>query len=223
MLDITKVMAQVRAKITDTDLLKAVGADLSDIERGYINLQEAKSSVDTESKNRKLEIREDLKPKIDTMETEIAKLKKDNETLKNDTSSEALKTENTELKTFKETVLTDRRTSFVKSFSEIAKSEKFGKVVAEFKLPEHKTEDGKKFDYSTLKFDDMSEDDMNSNVTSLERLNRIEYFGVADPKVDAHGVRTSKVLPTSLQDQIDGAKTEEDLDKIEEQMNEEKA
>ena len=73
--NITESMSEIRGKITDTDLLKEVGSILADVERNFINLQDAKKSVDTESKTRKLEIREDLKPKIEEQDNDIKKLK----------------------------------------------------------------------------------------------------------------------------------------------------
>ena len=91
-MDITKTMSGLRDKVTDAEVLKVIGSDLADIERNFINLQEAKKSVDTESKNRKIEIRDVLKPKIETLEDEKLTLEKEVTTLKEDNSSEALKT-----------------------------------------------------------------------------------------------------------------------------------
>jgi len=209
--NITTSMSQVRDAVTDTELLKAVGPILADIERNYINLQDAKKTVDTESKNRKIEIRDVLKPRIEELEGVESTLKTQVETLKNDNSSESLKKENATLLSFKNQVLTAKRDSFVNRFKQIAVHDKFGKVLPELKLPDHTVEKDKKFDYTALDFSKMSEEDMDANVTALERLDRLEYFGEVKKTVDTDGKTSTKVTSDAFKEKVKKAKTIEEI------------
>lgn len=214
--NITTSMSQARDAVKDTDILKEVGPILADIERNFINLRDAKKTVDTESKGRKLEIRDTLKPRIVELEDDAILLQKKYDDLKNDSSSETLKTENKELQSFKSEVLTQRRTSFIGRFTKVAEHDKFEKVTDDFVLPEHTIEKDKKFDYSTLDFKDVSEDDMDKNVKMLNHLDKIEYFGEVVKTVDTDGDTTKKSSNT-FDKKVKGAKTMKDLETIQEE------
>lgn len=220
--NITTSMSQVRDAVTDTDILKAVSPILADVERNFINLQDAKKTVDSESKGRKLEIRDDLKPKIEKFEDEAIKLQKQIDDLKDDNNSETLKTENKELLGFKTKVLTDRRISFVDGFVKIAGDEKFIKVKGEFILPKQDG-DEKDIDYTKIDFKDISEEDMDKNVTALDRLTRIEYFGTPEKTLDtAGGTHTKTQTADAMAKEIEKAKTHEDIIQIQKKYGVEK-
>ncbi len=173
---IKELLDQVRSQIGDEAVTK-VNSILKQIESGVTDLQEDISRVNSESKERKIKIRE-LESKISDKETELEDLKK-----KADTS--ALEQELKVLREFKTNTLKSQRDSFASKLQTISKHPNFEKVKGFFELPEP-DKDG---NYDLSKLED---GDLETNITELSKFETAGLFGkIEKPNVDGNP-RTEK-------------------------------
>lgn len=133
---------------------------LKEIEAEYNDVVDSLKAVNSESKARKLKLRE-LETEKEEWETKLTELQQ-----KSDTSH--LETELQELREYKKKVFTDNRNSFVDRFGKIVNHPNFEKAKTKFHLPE---KDGDKFNWEKLE-----EDKMVENINKLKELDELEYF-----------------------------------------------
>lgn len=187
MIDIKKVMEQVRSKVGD-EVVAELNPLLKEIETAVNDLQDTISSVNKESKDRKLKIR-DLESKLEDYEGKV-------------TQFDELNNELESLKGYKSERLNEDKKSFQEAFNKVKDHPKFDKVKDLFKSIPEPDKDG------VFSFDEIDENVLVHNVEKLRELNRIEYFQ-ADDKRNPDGKTTPGNL--SLKDRIESAKSLQEL------------
>ncbi len=159
-MNIKELLDQLRSQIGGEAAAKAESA-LKNIERGVLDLQEDISRVNTESKERKIKIRE-LESQLSEKDVEIEGLKK-----KTDTSE--VEKEVASLKEFKSRTLKAQRDSFASKLETISKHPNFEKVKPFLSLPDPK--DGK-YDLSK-----MEDGDLEKNMGEIGKFEATGLFG----------------------------------------------
>lgn len=185
------------------DLFGELRLELESIDREVTGLKLTVKKVNKESMDRRI-LLEKAEEDKGVMAGKLTDLQSKLDDSGNDKELETLRG-------FRKTVLTGRRSSFVSGFNEIKGHASFDKVKSEFVLPEP---DGKgEYDFTKA-----SEEDMDKNVSALDRLNRIAYFDLPGKKKVAGSTKiTGDDL--SFQTKVDAAKTPEDLRKLAEDLN----
>lgn len=161
---IKELVDQVRSQLSSEESEK-VGAFLEQIKNEAQALSDAKSASDSESKSRKLKIR-DLEEKVENLELDIGGYKKKIESF--DTTE--LEKERDTFKTKYSNLLKREQGTFISSFDKIKDHPKFEKAKAKFVIPEF---DEEKKEY---KWDSLKTEDLEKNVESLNELNQLDYF-----------------------------------------------
>jgi hypothetical protein len=197
-MDIKALLAQVRQLIGDEAVAK-ISSVLKEIETGVEDLVDSLKTANTESKNRKIKIRE--------LEDSKSDLEGQLETLKKENNAEELTT----LREFKQKSLTSQRESLGKQIETISKHPNFAKAEKLLKLPAADAKGVR--DYSK-----MPDADLEFNVSKLQELNDLDYFGQSDTTKTVHGDKTT-VTPQSFQERIKAAKSIKELETIQEEMN----
>lgn len=168
---IKDLIEQVSSKLPD-EVKSEVGSILKSIENEANDLQSSLTAANSESKSRKIELRE-LKGKFDDVDIEKSSMQKQidelNEKLKDPTKDKELEG----LRAFKKNTIQANRQSFINEFEKIKEHPRFEKAKQKFKLPEEE-EDGK------LKWDSIEDQDMEVNMNVLRDLKDLEYFAVED-------------------------------------------
>ena len=166
---IKDLIAQVSAKLPD-EVKSEVGSILKSIENEAEDLQSSLTAANSESKGRKIELRE-LKTKLDDVDVEKGSLQKQieelNEKLKDPTKDKELEG----LRNFKKQTIQKNRQSFIAAFDKIKEHPNFEKAQSKFVIPEKDGED--KLDWSKIE-----DTDMEKNMNVLNDLNDLEYFAV---------------------------------------------
>lgn len=197
-MDIKALLAQVRQLIGDEAVAK-ISSVLKEIETGVEDLVDSLKTANTESKNRKIKIRE--------LEDSKSDLEGQLETLKKENNAEELTT----LREFKQKTLTSQRESLGKQIETISKHPNFAKAEKLLKLPAADAKGVR--DYSK-----MPDADLEFNVSKLQELNDLDYFGQSNSTKTVHGDKTT-VTPQSFQERIKAAKSIKELETIQEEMN----
>ncbi len=165
------------------------------------------TTAETEAITRKKKI----KVHEDTIQDQIIEIEKYKEAQQNDKTGDELKA----LREFKTNAVKSQIGAFGKNIEAISSHANFDKAKKFFILPEP-DKDGK-YDFSK-----MSEADLTANLSELEKLNDLGYFGESgnsqDQNVDVDG-NHQHVPPKGFDDKLDGAKNLKDLEKIQESLN----
>ncbi len=204
-MEFAQLIGQVRSQLDDEGLSK-VGSVLKEIEAGYNDTVDSLKAASSESKQRKIKIRE-LSSQVEDLEADITGLKK-----KSDTSE--LETELNDLKEFKAGVQKQNRGRFEAEFNKIKGHANFEKASGEFTLPD--PDDEGNYDFTS-----MSDEDVDRNMNSLGRLNRLDYFANNSQGKDTkktHGSRKES-QPGDVLTQIQNAKTFEEVQQLQAEMN----
>ena len=197
-MDISKQIEQVRSKLTD-EQLSTVGSVLKEIESGFLELSNDLSAANSESKARKLKIR-DLEKEKEDHEVKITELQGKIDSFDN----EPLIKERDQYKIKYSNILNAQKQSFVTQFTKIQEHPNFEKAKSKFNIPDIKEIDGKQ----VIDWDGLTEEQLEKNITVLNDLNSLEYFG----QIAAGDVDYSKGATNLNQiDKIKNAKTHDDL------------
>ena len=199
-MDIKKLLEQVRSQL-DGETAEKVNSVLKEIETGVVDIVDSLKAANSESKSRKLKIR-DLEEKISDYEVQVEKLQKESDTTE-------LTKELESLKAFKSEVITRQRESFTNRFKEIKSHKNFEKAAKLFTLPEP-DKDGE-YDFSKLE-----DSDFDRNIQKLNELDALDYFGEQSKK-SVDGKKTDQ-SPADISERISGAKTIEELEAIQDEM-----
>ncbi|MDZ7795533.1 MAG: hypothetical protein U5N56_00105 [Candidatus Marinimicrobia bacterium] len=183
-MDIQKLLDQVRSQIGDEAVAK-VNSVLKSIESGVTDLQDDIKRVNSESKERKLKIRE-LESSVQDKDVELEDLKK-----KADTSE--IEKEVDGLREFKSRTLKAQRDSFASKLENVSKHPKFEDIKDFLHLPEP----GKDGKYDLSKMED---EDLEKSMDELNKFDKAGLFG----KVERPGVDG-----TPRKEQPDGSKPQE--------------
>lgn len=162
---VKETLEQVRSQFSEEESSK-YGALIKQAINEVIDLGSDLSAANSESKSRKLEIRETLKPRIDELETELAEWKK-----KADNS--AVVKERDTYKSKYTNLLAQQKSRFVSDLKSVMENEKFEKVKGRFVLPRNGE--------GELNFDEIEHDDLEKNISALNDLKEIDYFEDAKP------------------------------------------
>lgn len=197
-MDIKALLAQVRQEIGDETVAK-ISSVLKEIETGVEDLVDSLKAASTESKTRKTKIRELEESKSD-LEGQLETLKKEN-------NADELKT----LREFRQNSLNSQRQNLGNEINKISKHPNFAKAEKLLKLPAADAKGAR--DYSQV-----SDDDLEFNISKLQELNDLDYFGQSTSTKTVHGDKAS-ITPQSFQERIKAAKSIKELEQIQEEMN----
>lgn len=171
MSEIKQYFTELRGKMTgDTVTVADISGLIRKIELGYNDTAESLGAANNESKKRKEKIRDELNPKIESLEDKILGLEK-----KTDTSE--LQTELDSLKAFKTKAIKGQRQVFETRFQKIVEHPKFEKAKDRFSLPD--VGEDKKYDLSKVK-----DEDMERNIFMMQDLDSLDYFGEVEGNDD---------------------------------------
>ena len=182
-MDFAELIGSVESKLNETAVAEAFGEDLPKMKSAlreakgnYADLREDLSRANNESKGRKIEIRDTLKPEIESLQDKI----KD---LEGKTDMSKYETELKDLRAYKQGSVEKLQAAFVTDFGNIAEHDNFGKAKNYLTLP--KTDD--KGDFITdedgaFDFGDVTPEQMESNIAEL---NKLQSLGLFDPAESA--------------------------------------
>ena len=168
---IQDIVDQVRSQLSPEDLGK-VGSFLEQIKNEAQELYDSKKASDSESKNRKIKIRE--------QDEQIQNLQIDNDKLKKEVDSFSTEEIEKERNLYKEKLsafVNKERDAFSQWYNKVKEHPHWEKAKDEFIIP--KKDD--KEDWESLK-----EEDLEKNLASRNRLEKLEYFK-ADIKAQPAG------------------------------------
>jgi|FLOH01.1.fsa_nt_gi hypothetical protein len=150
------------------------------------------------------------KKKIRKINSDYEDLKIENDELKQQDGLESMQAEIAKLQEYKASVVKQRTVSFGEHINTVKSHEKFEKAKDLFKLPTP-SDDGS-FDVSK-----MSEEDLAHNLTKMEELKKLDYFGQVATK--PKDVDLSKGKPSgTLAERLANAKTHQELELIQAEM-----
>ena len=153
---------QVRSQLSSEDLDK-VGALLEEIKSEGISISDSLSAVNSESKNRKIKIKE-LQDQLETLSIERDDFKNKFEGF--DTST--LENEREQYKKKYHSLLDGQRNAFAAALEKVKDHPNWDKAKSMFKMPEEK--DGK-IDWATL-----APEDIEHNINKWSELEKLGYF-----------------------------------------------
>lgn len=156
-MEINEIIANVLAKVPD-ESKTAVEGQLKQIERSYAAMVEDVRIANSESKDRRLKLR-DVESKLSEYETEI-------EQLKNDTTVADLTKQVEGLKSFQSQIYKQNRDTFKNKVDTYSKNSTFEKVTPLLSIP---VKDDK-FDFDAM--------DDTAVKSGLEKLNEYEQLGI---------------------------------------------
>lgn len=156
---VNELLTSIKSQLGE-DNATTINPLLKEIEAEYNDVLDSLKAANTESKNRKLKLRE-LESEKEEWETKLSELQD-----KADTSH--LESELQELREYKQTVFKNNRDSFINRFAEISKHPNFEIAKSKFNVPEKK---GEKLDWESLE-----EDKMAANIKQLKELDDLKYF-----------------------------------------------
>lgn len=178
-MDITNALEQVSSKLGDEKLpevetvLTEIKTEFGRLGKEVSELQGALKSANHESMTRRIELNK-VNQALSEKDMKI-------EELLNDSGSKELKKEIEGLREFKDGVIAKNRQGFVDGFSKVVEHPNFEKAKDEFVLPTPN-------DKGEYNFKDVSDEDMDLNVTAFNRLNRIEFFVNQPDQKKVHGI-----------------------------------
>ena len=177
-MDITNALEQVRSKLGDEKLpevetlLTEIKTEFGRLGKEVSELQGALKSANHESMTRRIELNK-VNQSLSEKDMKIEELNKDS-------GSDELNKELEGLREFKNGIIAKNRQNFVDGFAKVVTHPNFEKAKSEFVLP-NPSDEGK------YDFKDVSDDDMDLNVTAFNRLNRIDFFATQTDKKKVHG------------------------------------
>lgn len=201
-MDIKVLIEQVRSQL-DGEVVEKVNSVLKEIETGTIDVIDSLKAASSESKGRKIKIRE-LEEKVSDFEMQVETLSKDNDKTE-------LLAENERLKTFKADVFKRQRESFKGKIDSVKTHANFERAAKLLKLPEP-DKDGE-YDFSN-----MQDSDFEFNIIKLSELDALDYFGGDTQKKTVHGDKTNNA-PVDLKDKISEAKSVAELEAIQDSLD----
>ncbi len=137
---------------------------LKTIENEFVDLSSGKSASDSESKGRKIKIRE-MDVQLEDKDIRIAELEKKI----NSFDDSAIKKERDNYAQKYKTALKWQQDIFVNNFGTIEKHPNFDTILkSEFKIPEK--------DDKNYKWDSLKDEDWEHNITKYNELNKLKYF-----------------------------------------------
>ena len=184
---IKELIDQVRSQISSEDSEK-VGILLEQIKNEASDLQSSKAAVDTESKNRRIKLRE--------LESEIEglKIERDDFKTKYDSFDDSpLKQRLQELESKYSSSLQTQVRSFQTFFDSVKDHPKFEKAKSRFKIPEG--------DNGALDFSKLAPEDIEHNISVQNDLQQLEYFEAVHPSSPHTGktIIDGKPVPTATE------------------------
>jgi len=197
-MDIKALLTQLRQQLGDEAVAK-VSSVLKEIETGVDDIVDSLKAANAESKNRKTKIHELEELKSD-LEGQLEALKKEN-------NAEELN----KLREFRQNYLTAQRQNLGKEIENISKHPNFVKAEKLLKLPEA---DAK----GVRDFSKLTDEDLEYNLSKLQELNALEYFGQNGSNKTVHGAKTT-ITPESFKERVKAAKSIKELEQIQEEMN----
>ena len=170
-MELKEQLDQIRS-VVPADKQESVSVVLKDIENEVIDLKASLASANSESKNRKLKLR-DLEKDIEDRDIKITELDKKISSF--DTSG--LKKELETYKAKYSSALKVQKDSFLNAFGEIEKHPNYEPVLSKkFKVPEKK--DGKP------DWDILNDEDWEHNLQTFNELQELKYFdSTKEPKL----------------------------------------
>ena len=217
-MDIAKFLEQIRSALNITAVAEALGESkaaelktaLTTIGTEHTSVVELLSNANSESKGRKLKLRE-TESKITDFEDEIERLKTANNTTE-------LETEIKGLKEFKVGVIQQTRASMSQEFAKIVELPGFEKATPFLTLPAM-SDDGKSFkkdEAGSFDFSGLSEDQIVSNQTELTKLHSLGVFEVQGDQNNnrTDGRQRQNIPPTDKIETIQKATTIPQLEAI---------
>tara|TARA_B110000495_G_scaffold197407_1_gene207629 strand:+ start:153 stop:770 length:618 start_codon:yes stop_codon:yes gene_type:complete len=202
-MDIAKQIDRVRS-IVGPEKAEELSEVLNEMKVEVIGLIDNVKDASAESKARKLKIRS-MQTDMNNYETDIAEL-----TTKADTSE--LTKEIEKLRDFQKGVVEESRNSFINRFEKIKDNPKLEKASQYFNLPEANEK-------GALKWDEIDNDAMASNLAEIKKLENLDYFDQGKPEIKKSVAGEN--VPTGVVDinsRIQNAKTMEELNAINDEM-----
>jgi len=159
-MEISKVVTEISQGLAE-GTPESVKTQLKDIERSYLSLVDDLTSANSESKQRKIKIRQ-LSTELDDSKLQI-------ESLGNDEELTRLKTENENYKVEIKEVHTERRQKFEEAYKSISTHESFDKI--KDYLPKVEKEG------DVLKFSDLTIQQISTGLTEINKFQQAGLFG----------------------------------------------
>jgi len=193
-MEINELVEQVLAEV-DGETAEKINGTLGKIKTAVLSLIDDAKNASSESKGRKLEIRQLKKDLEDTS------LERDE--LKTAAAADNSKEELDSLRDFKTKSMASRKAGFLKSFEIIKAHSNFEKAKGLFDVPE--------------KIEEMTDAQLEKNIVELDKLNNLAYFGDIK-KVDTDD-KPVDGKNQSLLDKISAAKTMAEIEAIQAEEN----
>ena len=130
--------------------------------------------ANAESGNRRKSIRDEWKPKVETLEDKIKALESENEQLQNSDNKDQIET----LTNQNKQLLNQTKTIFLNDLKAVINTPQFSKVIQKFKLPVG--DDGKILED---KLGEMPDEDVLHNSNKLSELKEIGFFDASSPGI----------------------------------------
>jgi len=190
-------------------VLGEVEDEIKSVQSKFERIQQDLTDVKNESIERRKKIRDELTPKIESLEDTNLKLQKQIDEFDND----PLKTEVETLKQQNEKLVGQFKTTVTSKIKEFSKHPNFGKAVRKFKIP--LTEDGK---INEDKLGEMPNEDVLHNSEIINELEELDYFAPVKPGGVPPIPPGTGTKIDGLREQLKNAKTPQERDKIAEQL-----
>jgi hypothetical protein len=208
---VEQYLSTIRSKLSDEELSK-VSSILDDIKveadnliRTNTNLESDLKSTEAESIERKKKIRTELEPAIQDKDIKIEELEKKITTLEG--GSNEVQDELTNLRGFKATVIKTQKANFIQRYESLKEHPKLETAlkVKNIVVPE-------KDDKGMVKWDDLKEEQVESNILAFNELDQLGFFkGDGEPPPD--GGQVTLDVPKTFQEKVSKAKTFDEVAK----------
>ena len=210
----SKVKIEAVASALGESTVTEINSALRTLKAEHSDVQDALNHANTESKGRKLKLR-DMTTAAESLQETIDDLKGQADTGKDGTTK--METELTELREFKAGTVKTMRTGFLANFGKMVDHPNFVKAKELFTLPAVddkgvpvKAKDGS-FDFS-----EVSDDQMEANITKANELATLGYFEEVktDTQNKGTGALGKRTTGDGLIGQIQGAKSMAELEAL---------
>lgn len=202
-MNIKESIDQVRSQLPD-EVVSKVGAVLENIKAEVQETEDRLNAANTESKNRKIKIRE-YESKIEDYDIKLTEMKTKVESF-DDTP---LKNQITQVTEKYNKLLNNQKQGFMSSYDQISKHPNFENAKTRFVIPEEK--EGK------LDWDSLETEALEKNLIALNDLNQLNYFAPPDGKFpnvnNAKGSPPSSVAEAYNQDMSE-CKTAQEIEAV---------
>lgn len=187
-MDFSQIIDSLKKLVKDEDVEKAVKL-LGDLKAMHDDVQNDLSTANKESKERRLALKDAERKLNDALADKEAEIKKLTEKINDPAVQkevETLKAEKAAFETKWAGILAERRKRLEEAISKLAENPKFEKAKTLLKLPKADKE-GK------LKFDTLSEEDVEHNTSKLTEWNELGYFAQEEKQHGFGDMKTDKV------------------------------